>query len=198
MLETGPLVGMIQIPGVRFGTKDVIALATLNSAISGILENLRQARLKSLQGQTEFIATFLEAWLNASGRKESDASQQIDPTSVVYQGRVIGSALSLVPAAIWRLRNAEIAVLSEDAEKHLTLWFRQVMRSAGLLRAKKFLSKADFTRKGYLGSGGIGRFRDTLWAAAIGSAKVSKLQPPARAELALKHRRKVEADLTAP
>jgi DGQHR domain-containing protein len=198
MLETGPLVGMIQIPGIRFGTKDVIALATLNSAISGILGDLRRARIRSLQGQTDFLAMCLNAWLRASGRMEGAASDQLDPTSVVYQGRVIGSVLSLIPACIWKLRTAEIAVLSDEAEKHLTLWLRQVMRIAGLLKAKKFLSKADFTRKGYLGSGGIGRFRDTLWAAAIGSAKVSKLHAITRAELALKHRKQVQSDLASP
>ena len=195
MLETGPLVGMIQIPGIRFGTKDVIALATLNSAISGILEDLRRARIKSLQGQTDFLATFLNAWLLATGRKEDAASEQLDLNSVVYQGRVIGSALSLVPAGIWTLRNAEIPLLSDDAEKHLITWLRHIMRSAGLLKKRKFLSKADFTRKGYLGSGGIGRFRDTLWAASMGGAKVSTLKPNTRAELAFENRRQVEADL---
>jgi DGQHR domain-containing protein len=197
MLETGPLVGMIQIPGIRFGTKDVVALATLNSAISSILKELGNARVKSLQGQADFIATFLNAWLGASGRKEDPASEQLDPTSVVYQGRVIGSALSLVPAGIWKLRHAEIPLLSDGAEHHLTIWLRQIMRSAGLLKGKKFLSKSDFIRKGYLGSGGIGRFRDTLWAAAIGNAKVSNLKPPARTDLALKHRRLIEADLAS-
>lgn len=129
---------------------------------------------------------------------ESAASDHLDPTSVVYQGRVIGSALSLVPASIWRLRNAEISPLSDSAEKHLTLWLRQIMRSAGLLKGGKFLSKADFTRKGFLGSGGIGRFRDTLWAATLGSHKVSKLHPETRAELALKNREQIEAELTSP
>jgi hypothetical protein len=197
MLENGPLVGMIQIPGIRFGTKDVIALATLNSAVSAVLEDLRRARIKSLQGQTDFLATFLNAWLLATGRKEAAASEQLDPTSVVYQGRVIGSALSLVPAGIWTLRNAGVPLLSDDAQNHLTSWIRHILRSAGLLKKKRFLSKADFIRKGYLGSGGIGRFRDTLWAATIGGAKVSTLKPNTRAELAFKHRQQVEADLAS-
>ncbi len=197
MLENGPLVGMIQIPGIRFGTKDVIALATLNSAISGVLEDLSRARIRSLQGQTDFLATFLNAWLLATGRKEDAASEQLDPTSVVYQGRVIGSALSLIPASIWTLRNAEVPLLSNDAEKHLTIWLRHIMSSAGLLKKRRFLSKAEFIRKGYLGSGGIGRFRDTLWAAAVGSTKVSALKPSPRTELALKNRRQVEADLAS-
>lgn len=195
MLESGPLVGMIQIPGIRFGTKDVIALATLNSAISGVLGDLENARIKSLQGQTDFLAMFLNAWLIATGRKEDPSSEQLDPTSVVYQGRVIGSALTLVPAGIWKLRQAEIAPLSARAEHHLSSWLRQIMRNAGLLKGRKFVSKSDFIKKGYLGSGGIGRFRDTIWAATIGTGKVSSLKPQGRAALALKHRKRIEADL---
>ncbi len=197
MLETGPLVGMIQIPGIRFGTKDVIALATLNSSISGILEDLRLARVRSLQGQTDFLATFLTAWLRASGRMEPPSSEGLDPNSVVYQGRVLGSALSLIPACIWNLRKAEIPLLSEDAEAHLTTWLRQLMRSAGLLKGRVFLSKPEFIRKGYLGSGGIGQLRDALWAAAVGSAKVSKLHPDTRAELAFENKARIRAELAS-
>jgi DGQHR domain-containing protein len=197
MLESGPLVGMIQIPGIRFGTKDVIALATLNSAIRDVLDDLVKARIRSLQGQTDFIATCLDAWLQASSRKEDPASEEIDPTSVVYQGRVLSSVLTLIPACIWKLRTAEVALLSDDAERCLVLWFRQIMKSAGLIKDRKFVSKVDFTRKGFLGSGGIGRFRDTLWA-AVGTANVSKLHPQTRAELAIDHRRKIAAELAAP
>jgi len=67
-----------------------------------------------------------------------------------------------------------------------------------LLKGKKFLSKAEFTRKGFLGSGGIGRFRDTLWAAASGNTKVSRLHPETRAEFANKHRQQVQAQLATP
>jgi len=44
MLEKGPLVGMIQIPGIKFGVKDVITLATLNSAIEDTFESPRVSR----------------------------------------------------------------------------------------------------------------------------------------------------------
>src|SRR5207244_8288836 len=40
MLEIGPLVGMIQIPGIKFGVKDVVTLATLNSAIEDVLDDM--------------------------------------------------------------------------------------------------------------------------------------------------------------
>lgn len=194
MLETGPLVGMIQIPGIRFGTKDVIALATLNSAIRDVLSDLNKARIRSLQGQTDFLATCLNAWLRATGRREKDGSEELDPASVVYQGRVVGSVLSLVPACIWKLQQSDTAPLSDDAEDLLASWFKQILRNAGLMKQGKFLSKIDFTRKGFLGSGGIGRFRDTLWAAALGK-KVSRLHPPTRAELASENRHQVELDL---
>jgi DGQHR domain-containing protein len=194
MLDTGPLVGMIQIPGIRYGTKDVIALATLNSAIRETLPYLTHARVRSLQGQTDFLAACINAWLRSTGRKEPESANQLDPTNVVYQGRVIGSVLSLTPACIWKLRQSEIALLADESEAVLTTWLRQILNHAGLMKQRKFLSKTDFTKKGFLGSGGIGRFRDTLWAAALGR-KVSKLHPNTRADLARQNRERIESDL---
>ena len=69
MLEVGPLKGMIQIPGIRYGVADVVTLATLNNAIEDVLEPIRSAGLGALDDQTEFIADCLDAWLDASGRK---------------------------------------------------------------------------------------------------------------------------------
>ena len=42
MLETGPLIGMIQIPGIRYGVKDVITLSTLNTAIENVINIMEQ------------------------------------------------------------------------------------------------------------------------------------------------------------
>jgi hypothetical protein len=70
MLEVGPLVGMIQIPGIKYGVQDVVTLATLNSAIEDVLGDLVRAGINSLEEQTEFLAQCLSAWLEASGRKE--------------------------------------------------------------------------------------------------------------------------------
>ena len=67
MLETGPLVGMIQIPGIRYGVKDVITLATLNAAIERELQLLEIMEL-ILLNFSEFFAQCLSAWLEASGR----------------------------------------------------------------------------------------------------------------------------------
>jgi hypothetical protein len=75
MLETGPLVGMIQIPGIKFGVKDVVTLSTLNSAVEEVLGDLRSAGLQSLEGQADFLAQYLDAWLEATGRKEVIANQ---------------------------------------------------------------------------------------------------------------------------
>ncbi len=66
MLEIGPLVGMIQIPGIKFGVKDVVTLATLNSAIEDVLPSMVSAKIKSLEQQTAFLAQCLESWLNAT------------------------------------------------------------------------------------------------------------------------------------
>jgi hypothetical protein len=175
--------------------KDVIALATLNAAIRETLPYLSHARLRSLQGQTDFLAACLNAWLRASGRKEPDTADELDPANVAYQGRVLSSVLTLVPACIWRLRKSEIALLADDAEGSLTTWFRQILKNAGLTKKRKFLSKADFIRKGFLGSGGIARFRDTLWAAALGR-KVSNLHPQSRSDLAKDNRKSIDVDLT--
>ena len=54
MLEIGPLVGMIQIPGIKFGVSGVVTLATLNAAIEEVLEDLVQVGLRSLEAQAEF------------------------------------------------------------------------------------------------------------------------------------------------
>jgi hypothetical protein len=94
MLEEGPLEGMVQIPGIRFGVRDVVTLATLNSAIEEVLDDLRNADITSLDAQTEFLAMCLDAWLDATGRKED--SPQLDATNVAYQGRVLVSFLTLM------------------------------------------------------------------------------------------------------
>jgi DGQHR domain-containing protein len=74
MLEVGPLKGMIQIPGIKYGVQDVVTLATLNAAIEDVLEYLDDAGISGLEEQTEFIAQCLDAWLEASGRRH-DVSQ---------------------------------------------------------------------------------------------------------------------------
>ena len=90
MLEIGPLVGIIQIPGIKFGVKDVVTLATLNSAIEDIIEPMRHVEIEGLEEQTEFIAQCLDLWLEASGRKHDiDELEKPDPENVAYQGRVL-------------------------------------------------------------------------------------------------------------
>jgi DGQHR domain-containing protein len=196
MLETGPLVGMVQIPGIRFGVKDVVTLATLTSAIEQMLEDLVKAGIEGLEMQAEFLAQCLNAWFEATGRKEEiNASETLDPGNVAYQGRVVVSFLTLLPACIWRLKRARIPLLSESAEGLLARWLREVMDRAGLLQRGRFLPKGAFKEKGFLGSGGIARFRDTLWAAALGSKTVPKLRPEKLAERAARNRNKIHSNL---
>jgi DGQHR domain-containing protein len=195
MLEIGPLKGMIQIPGIRYGVKDVVTLATLNSAIEDVIEPLRKAGIEGLEEQTELIAQCLEAWLQASGRKEElGASGNLNPNNVVYQGRVLVSALTLLPACVNEIKRKGISIVSKKAELVLARWFHRLMKKAALLKNGRFISKADFRLKGYLGSGGIGRFRDTLWAAA-GAASIGRMSPDTRAALASVHRDKAHAEL---
>jgi DGQHR domain-containing protein len=198
MLETGPLVGMVQIPGIRFGVKDVVTLSTLNSAIEDVLGDLRAAGIVSLEAEADFIAQCLDSWLDATGRREDVAeSEKLDGENVAYQGRAIVSFLTLVPACILELKRKKLVLVSESAQEHLTEWAKGTMKRARLLdRSDRFLAKGEFKHKGYLGSGGIARFRDTLWAAATSreqlppGIKADKLE-----ELATKSRAKVRSEL---
>ncbi|MGI0086063.1 MAG: DGQHR domain-containing protein, partial [Nitrososphaerales archaeon] len=60
MLEIGPLVGMIQIPGIKFGVQDVVTLATLNSSIEDALPDLYDVGIESLESQADFLAMCLD------------------------------------------------------------------------------------------------------------------------------------------
>jgi hypothetical protein len=197
MLETGPLVGMVQIPGIKFGVSGVVTLATLNAAIEDVLEDLSKAGLTSLEEQAEFLAQSLEAWLDATGRKEDVAeSESLDPENVAYQGRAIVSFLTLVPACICRLQKSGLRLISEDAGTLLQKWLRGTMNRARLLRDGKFLAKGDFKARGYLGSGGLARFRDMLWVAAASARKVpSQLSPERLTDLASASRARVRSQL---
>jgi DGQHR domain-containing protein len=173
MLETGPLVGMIQIPGIRYGVRDVIALATLNSAIEDILPHLRSSELSALEEQTAFVSQCLTAWLEASGRKEIISSKtELSTENIVYQGRILVSVISIIPALIAHLRDSRLPAVSDKAQIDLSRYFLGLMERADLLRNGVFISKEAFKAKRFYGSGGIGRFRNVLWAAALGNAKV--------------------------
>src|SRR5207249_3522381 len=118
MLETGPLVGMIQIPGIKYGVKDVITLATLANAIEHVLPTLRKSGIIDLETQTEFLAQCLTAWLEASGRFERPTKRNtLDPENVAYQGRVLVSILDIVPALLWKLKRTRHLVSDEAQER---------------------------------------------------------------------------------
>jgi len=187
MLETGPLVGMIQIPGIRYGVKDVITLATLNNAVEDILPALVKCGIESLEMQTDFLAQCLAAWLEASGRFEGKASQkhkELEQGNVAYQGRVLVSILALVPAMLWKLKKERVAVVSTNAEERLTHWLREIAGRASLLQDGVFIGKKELKNRKYLGSGGIGLFRDTLWAAMKTKRDLRRAKPEKIAEFA--------------
>ncbi|HEY2351109.1 MAG TPA: DGQHR domain-containing protein [Candidatus Acidoferrum sp.] len=196
MLEIGPLVGMIQIPGIKFGVPDVVTLATLNSAIEDILPDLYEADLRGLEAQAEFLALCLEAWLDATGRREEVMkSENLDPENVAYQGRAIVSFLTLIPACIWELKKNEIAVDSYEAKNTLEKWLKLTMKRAGLMKAGRFLAKGDFKAKGFVASGGLARFRDTLWVAAASQTKIPRLKQARLSELASASRADIRSQL---
>lgn len=197
MLETGPLVGMIQIPGIKFGVRDVVTLATLNSSIEDILPDLYEVGIRSLEAQAEFLALCLDAWLEATGRKEDVAeSESLDPDNVAYQGRAIVSFLTLVPACIWQLQKNNIGPRSAQAKTILQKWLQGTMKRARLTKKGRFLAKADFKAKGFVASGGLARFRDTLWAAATSEEKrLPRFGMDRLAELAASNRAHVRSQL---
>src|ERR1039458_9168995 len=108
MLEVGPLVGMIQIPGIKYGVKDVVTLATLNAGIEGAIPALDSCDINNLEAQTSFIAQVLDCWLQASGRAEAGETIELDSQNVVYQGRVLVSVIDLVPAVLAHLKQKKI------------------------------------------------------------------------------------------
>ena len=198
MLDVGPLVGLIQIPGIRFGAKDVVTLATLNSAIADVLETLYAAQIDSLEAQSEFLATCLQAWLEASGRFEEPSKVRksgLSEQNVVYQGRVLVSIITLAPAVIVELRRKKLSFNADATQSHLVDWMAKVAERAGLLKEGVFLDKDEFKERRYLGTGGIGRFRDVLWAAAGAAESVKRLGEDRIATLAQKHRDKVTQQL---
>jgi len=194
MLEIGPLVGMIQIPGIRYGVKDVIALATLNGAIEDILPALEKCGVEGLEMQTEFLAQCLAAWLDASGRFESGKvrkQKQLASENVAYQGRILVSILAIVPAMLWELRKIKAPLVSAKAQERLTKWLHDIADRAALLEDDVFIGKKEFKNRKYLGSGGIGLFRDTLWAAMTTKLNLRRAKPEKIAQVASELRVKV-------
>jgi DGQHR domain-containing protein len=192
MLETGPLVGMIQIPGIKYGVKDVITLSTFVGAIEDVIDVLHKADLTSLDEQVDFIAQTLTAWLEATGRRESLGEKKLESGNVVYQGRILVSVINLIPAVLWALRKSDYPLISARSGEKLTKWFRQVIENAGLISKDKFIDKNEFKKGGYLGAGGIGRFQDRLWAAVDDEGHtISRMQEEKIAELAEKNRKRI-------
>ena len=198
MLEVGPLVGMVQIPGIKYGVKDVITLATLNGAIEDILETLYKHDIQNLEAQTDFIAQCLTAWLEASGRFEKPKESKkkaLSPDNVVYQGRVLVSILTLVPAMIWILKKKNAPYISTEAQNELIERLKEIARNAGLTENGSFIGKSQFKERGFLGSGGIGRFKNILWAAVNSSKKIGNLPTQQIEEKAQKNKDKINKDL---
>lgn len=191
MLEVGPLVGMIQIPGIKYGVKDVVTLATLNSAIEGAIPELNKCDITNLESQTDFLAQMLDCWLQASGRAETKGASSLDPQNVVYQGRILVSVIDLVAAVLAHLKQKQISFVSDDARTEIIKWLKGTIEKAGLFHKGEFVAKAEFKELGFLGSGGIGRFRNLLWVAASRKQKVGNIEPEKLIELANKARTEV-------
>jgi hypothetical protein len=152
--------------------------------------------LESLEAQADFLAQCLDAWLNATGRKEEISElENLKPENVAYQGRTVVSFLTLLPACIWKLRQEKVKLISSEASHILVRWLRDVMNRADLIEEEVFLAKKKFKDKGFLGSGGLARFRDVLWACAIGKTCVAGLSSEEIATRAAEHKARIFNDL---
>ena len=130
-------------------------------------------------------AACLTAWLEASGRFERPTeSSTLDPENVAYQGRVLVSILDLVPAILWKLKRLQ-NLISETAKEKVRKLLEDTADRAGLLdKDGVFIDKRVFKERKYLGSGGIGLFRNTLWAAFGADDSVKRWGPERIAEAA--------------
>jgi hypothetical protein len=86
--------------------------------------------------------------------------------------------LALIPAMLWKLKKRKAIPISVKAKEVLTEWLKGVAERANLLENGIFVGKDKFMARGYLGSGGIGRFRDSLWAVTIGQRWLTKRNRP--------------------
>jgi hypothetical protein len=173
-------------------------LGTLNGAIEDILEILAGNDITGLEEQTDFIAQALSAWFEASGRFEDPKKKMVAVSgeNVVYQGRILVSIITLVPAMIWILKKKKITLISRKAQEELTLFLKGIAERANLLDKGVFIDKDKFKERGYLGSGGIGRFRDSLWATVLSEGKLSKkVKPETIAAMAVKTHDEIITDL---
>src|SRR5664280_1518203 len=154
--------------------------------------------LTGIEEQAEFLVLCLDAWLEASGRKEQvEGSGSLDPENVAYQGRVLVSFLTLVPACLWLLKKSDIVLISNKSKDYLIAWLKQLLGRAGLLERKRFIPKSSFKKLGYLGSGGIGRFRDTLWAASLTKKNITRLSVERKHKIAEENRSRVRRELAS-
>ena len=80
--------------------------------------------------------------------------------------------------------------------KDLVKWLKGTMKRARLTKDGRFLAKSDFKAKGYVASGGLARFRDTLWIAAMSQTKVPpRLSSEKLTELASFHRERLRSQV---
>jgi len=97
---------------------------------------------------------------------------------------------------LYYLSIEKIEYVSTDATTKLTEQLTNIIERAGFFDDDgKFLSKSEFKTKGYLGSGGIGRFRDSLWAGSLAKKSVQNLELELIQEKANKNRGTVYAEL---
>jgi len=86
-------------------------------------------------------------------------------------------------------------LVSDAAQELLTKQLHKIMKRSGLLKDDQFIAKGQFKKKGYPGSGGLAKFRNTLWASIMGTGRLQGLKPETLAKQAETNRDKVMAEL---
>jgi hypothetical protein len=85
---------------------------------------------------------------------------------------------------LWELRKRNAPLVSAKAQEWLTNWLHNIANRAALLDGDVFIGKREFKNRNYLGSGGIGLFRDTLWAALGAKLNLRRAKPERIAQVA--------------
>jgi hypothetical protein len=79
---------------------------------------------------------------------------------------------------ILKLKKKKVVPISSKAKEVLTEWLKEVAERADLLENGIFIGKDKFKARGYHGAGGIGRFKDSLWAVATGEHRLTQRNKP--------------------
>ena len=92
---------------------------------------------------------------------------------------------------LWKRKAGPRGLRFRKSQSTADGWLRQIAERAGLLKEGVFISKQELKDRKYLGSGGIGMFRDTLWAGMKTSGNIRRSKPETITKIADEMRSKI-------